>query len=110
MIVKTWQERDPTVDRAKQFNMLVGVLDEAAGHAKRLRRDTLSEAWLGLIPRTREIERTFSVTTGDVAALQALPKQFEAVKASIPVEDPAKPAAAPAEEQPATEGASGAAA
>ncbi len=94
VIIKTWQERDPTIDRGKQFNMLVGVIEEAATHAKRLRRDALSEGWLGLIPRAREIEKSFSLTTGDVAGLHALPKQFEQVKVSIPVEEAPKAAGA----------------
>ena len=94
VVIKSVQEKDLNADRVKQFNFLAQVIEDAALHAKRLRRDSLSEAWTGLIPQARAIEKTFSLEGGDIATLQAFPKLFEATKTSIPVEEPA--AAAPA--------------
>lgn len=88
VIVKAWQEKDPNVDRTRQFNTLAEVVEEAARHAKRLRRDALAEAWTGLVPGVRAIERTFTETAGDVAALQSFPKLFETTKAAHPAEEP----------------------
>ena len=89
VIVKSWTEKDPLADRGKQFDMLVNVFEDAARHAKRLRRDALASAWQEMVAQVRAIQQTF---TGDgmpdLASLQALTKQFEAVKASLPQEEP----------------------
>ena len=93
VVVKSVQEKDLNADRVKQFNFLVQVIEDAAQHAKRLRRDALAEAWTALIANAREIEKTFTLEGGDIATLQAFPKLFEATKANMPAED-APPAAA----------------
>ena len=96
VVVRSVQEKDLNADRAKQFNFLVQVIEDAALHAKRLRRDSLSEAWTALIPNARAIEKTFSLEGGDIVTLQAFPKLFESTKTNIPVDESAPAAAAPA--------------
>jgi CheY-like chemotaxis protein len=87
-VVKAWTEKDLTVDRARQFELVVLALQDAARHAKRLRRDGLADAWVGMTETVRAIERTFAEDgTPELAGLQALPKAFEAAKATYPAED-----------------------
>jgi CheY-like chemotaxis protein len=91
LIIKAYTEKDYDADRKKQFNLLVSVVEDAAMHAKRLRRDALAEAWTGLIPGIREIEQSFSTATPDLPALQGLPRVFEATKAATPAEEQPAP-------------------
>jgi DNA-binding response OmpR family regulator len=89
VIVKSWTEKDPLADRGKQFDMLVAVFEDAARHAKRLRRDALADAWYAMIAQVRAIQETFAGEAApDIAGLQALTKQFEAIKAAMPQEEP----------------------
>jgi len=85
VIVKAWTEKE-AVDRDKQFDVLATVLDDASKHAKRLRRDALSEAWAGLIAHVRVAQDSFAGGEPDIATLQNLAKVFEATKVANPEE------------------------
>ncbi|TAK98613.1 MAG: response regulator [Rhodospirillaceae bacterium] len=87
LIVKSWTEKDVLADRGRQFDWLVSVFEDAARHAKKLRRDALADAWMGMTTQVRAIQATFGEDNKpDIAALQAIPKLFEATKAAFPEE------------------------
>jgi DNA-binding response OmpR family regulator len=88
LIIKSWNDKDTIADRGKQFDLLVSVFEDAAKHAKRLRRDALSEAWMAMTEKARAVQATFEgeAPTPDIATLQGFPKAFEAVKAAHPEE------------------------
>jgi len=88
LIVKGWTEKDVLADRGRQFDLLVSVFEDAARHAKRLRRDALADAWLAMISNARALQETFGEDKQpDIAGLQALPKLFETTKAAFPAEE-----------------------